>query len=226
MNKAVSEHYLGTQGTSYAAARQSDSLDNGYAIDFAYFRPFLKSEHLVLDFGCGNGGILRHIQPLVTRVDGVEVNPAVRTVAEKTGAAVFTSLNAVPRTNKYDVVISNHVLEHVRDVCGTLESIRELLKPGGLLILKLPFDDANAAYQRMWDAADVDHHLYTWTPRLLANLLQETEFAVKECRLITSAWHPKLFFTQRLGLHRLAEWALAVVKRRRQVLAVAQKAEC
>ena len=185
------------------------------------FVPTCTPTDVVLDFGCGNGGILRHIQPLVARVDGVEVNPAVRSCCRAIGAAIYPNIESVPSTNRYDVVISNHVLEHVRDVCPTLESIRAIIKPGGTLVLKLPFDDANSAYQREWSNQDIDHHLFTWTPRVLANLLQETGYEVQQSKLITSAWHPKLFFTEKFGLQKLAFWSLAILKRRRQTFAVA-----
>jgi 2-polyprenyl-3-methyl-5-hydroxy-6-metoxy-1,4-benzoquinol methylase len=221
MHKSISDHYLGEQGKAYQSARQTDPSDRGYAIDFEYFRPYLQGGDAVLDFGCGNGGILRHIRQLVTRVDGVEVNPSVRQVAVASGVTIYSHLENVPAENRYDVVISNHVLEHVRDVCGILESIRRVLKPGGLLLLKLPFDDANSRYQRMSSTRDIDHHLYTWTPRLLANLLQETGYEVRSCEIITSAWHPRLFFTERFGLHWLAFWLFAILKRRRQTFAVA-----
>lgn len=221
MDKSISDHYLGGSGRAYQAARQTDPRDHGYAVDFEYFRPYLHATDVVLDFGCGNGGILRHIQPLVARIDGVEVNPAVRAIAEESGAAIYSHLDQVPSNNRYDVVFSNHVLEHVRDVCKILESIRTLLKPNGVLVLKLPFDDANSSYQREWTEHDIDHHLYTWTPRLLANLLQETGYKVQLCKLVTSAWHPRLFVAKRFGLQALAFWSLAVLKRRRQTFAVA-----
>ena len=201
--------------------RQSNHADPGYAIDFEYFRPFFKRESIVLDFGCGNGGILSHVAKVVAGVDGVEVNPKARSIAEKTGMQIYPNIESIPNVTKYDIVFSNHVFEHVRDVCATLEQIRSHLNPNGLLLLKLPFDDANARYQQNWKDIDVDHHLFTWSPRLLANLLRETGYSVLDCRLITSAWHPKLFPFSKLGLDKLAFWTLAVVKRRRQVFAVA-----
>ena len=55
---------------------------------------------------------------------------------------VYASLDDLPLRPTYDVIMSNHVLEHVRDVCGTLERLRQWLKPGGRIVLKLPIDDA------------------------------------------------------------------------------------
>ena len=216
----VSEHYRGQRGEHYSALKQSDPSDPGYAVDFAYFRPYLKDSDTILDFGCGNGGILRLAVPLVTRADGLEVNPASRQNSLNEEFMVYASLDDLPLRPTYDVIMSNHVLEHVRDVCGTLERLRQSLKPGGRIVLKLPIDDARAAYQRAWTREDSDHHIQTWTPRLFANVLFETGYEVHECRVITSAWHPKLFRFTKLGATPFLFWLLAVVMSRRQLFAV------
>ena len=221
----VSEHYIGARGQNYAAQKQSDPLGRGWAVDFEYFRPYLKKTDVVLDFGSGNGGILRLITTAVHRADGLEVNPASATIARQQGLTVFSSIEELAEQPTYDVIVSNHVLEHVRDVCGTLEKLRSCLKPGGRFVAKLPIDDACSSYQRTWSRNDSDHHIQTWTPRLFANVLFESGYEVDECRIITSAWHPKLFSLARFGLESFAFWLLAVVKRRRQLFAVAHNPE-
>lgn len=216
----VSTHYFGARGEAYAAQKQYDPFNIGHAIDFEYFRPYLKGPDVVLDFGCGNGGILRLVAKRVRHADGLEVNLASATIARQQGFNVFSLIEEVPKRT-YDVIVSNHVLEHVRDVCGTLEQLRECLKPGGRIVVKLPIDDARTSYQRTWTPNDSDHHIQTWTPRLFGNVLFESGYQVDECRIITSAWHPKLFWLTRLGLGKFAFWLLAVAKRRRQLFAVA-----
>jgi 2-polyprenyl-3-methyl-5-hydroxy-6-metoxy-1,4-benzoquinol methylase len=218
----VSKHYAGERGQAYAASKQPDPLGFGYAIDFEYFRPYLKHGDVALDFGCGNGGILRHVARHTREAHGLEVNAAAMAMARAQNLTVFPSLEALPNEPRYDVILSNHVLEHLRDVCGTLEQLRERLKPGGRLVVKLPIDDHRTPYQRAWSPEDSDHHIQTWTPRLFANVLFESGYEVDECRVITSAWHPKLFPLARLGLGKFAFWLLAVVKSRRQLFAVAR----
>ncbi|MEQ1850964.1 MAG: class I SAM-dependent methyltransferase [Chthoniobacteraceae bacterium] len=217
----ISDHYSGERGEHYSALKQSDPLGPGYAVDFTYFLPYLKPSDVLLDFGCGNGGVLRLAAKAVARAEGVEVNPASAQMARGFGLTVHPSAEALPTAPVYDVIMSNHVLEHVRDVCATLERLRQCLKPGGRIVIKLPIDDARTAYQRQWTRDDSDHHLQTWTPRLFANVLFEAGYEVSECRVITSAWHPKLLRFVQWGIAPFLFWLLAVVRSRRQLFAVA-----
>jgi hypothetical protein len=72
-----------------------------------------------------------------------------------------------------------------------------------------------------------DHHLFTWTPQLLANLLWEVGFDVSECAVVTYIWPPRLYTTLYRRLPRIAFdglcRALALLLRRRQLKAVAAK---
>ena len=216
----VSDHYRGDSGRAYVAAKQSDPSARGYQLNFEYFEPFLSKELAVLDFGCGNGGMLRLIRERVRQAEGLEVNPHARAIAIEGGLRVYGSIDELPDHPTYDLVVTNHVLEHVRDVCSTLERIRVSMKPGGRLIAKLPFDDLHDPHQRSWSQGDVDFHLHTFSVRNFANTLFESGFTVECCEAITSAWHPRLMPLRHVGLERLAFWALSVLKSRRQVFAV------
>jgi len=41
--------------------------------------------------------------------------------------------------NQFDVVLCNHVLEHVQDDIKAMREIQRVLKPGGYAILQVPF---------------------------------------------------------------------------------------
>lgn len=216
----VSDRYKGSAGAHYVDVRQKDHSHIGYALDFAYFKPFIKPTDLVLDFGCGNGGMSRLMAPYVRRVEGVEVNPSAAEIARSWGLTVYSSLDALADAPLYDVVVSNHVLEHIRDVPSTLEHLRMRIKKNGLILIKLPMEDWRSADSRRWSRDDIDHHLQTWTPKLIANVMYESGFEVHDIRIITSAWHPKLFLLARLGVGSIACWALAVAKKRRQLFVI------
>jgi SAM-dependent methyltransferase len=223
MKTSVSSHYLGEEGKKYVAQRQSAYLQKGLKTNAERLIPYLKKSDVVLDFGCGPGALMKLLSEHVARIDGLEVNPTAAQIArEANSGTIFESLDAIPREPKYDAITTNHVLEHVREIVLTLETLRSLLKSGGSLIVVLPIDDFRAAHQRRWDKNDVDHHLATWTPRLFANVLFEAGFEVKECRVITSAWPPRrLAFLMVPGLEGILSWLTAVVRHRRQLMAIA-----
>jgi hypothetical protein len=51
-----------------------------------------------------------------------------------------------------------------------------------MIVLYVPVDDWRSRRQRRVDP-DINHHLYTWTPLLLANLLREAGFSDPDCRI-------------------------------------------
>jgi SAM-dependent methyltransferase len=55
-------------------------------------------------------------------------------------AKVKIDIHQIPFSeNKFDVVLCNHVLEHVKDDIQAMKEIHRVLKPGGWAILQVPF---------------------------------------------------------------------------------------
>jgi SAM-dependent methyltransferase len=217
----VGRHYQGEAGVLYAQKHGSGG-ELGYRLNAEFFLPYLKTTDVILEFGCGNAGMLRVLKSHVTRAEGLEVNPTARQAALLvSGCTIHAGLHEIPEEPVYDAIVSNHVLEHIRDVCSTLEMLRIRLKPGGRLIVMLPIDDFREPHQRKWDRDDNDHHLHTWSPRLFANTLYDSGYDVQDVQVITSAWHPALYRFMRFGLTKLVCWSIAVLLKRRQIRAVA-----
>jgi len=189
----------------------------GAELNLFKFAPHVRPGDSVVDFGCGIGALLERLD--AGTKTGVEVNETARREAEARGLRVVAS-SAELEPGSADVVVSNHALEHALSPLAELRRLRSVLKPGGKLVLWLPIDDWRA--QRR-PRADPNHHLYTWTPLLLSNLLVETGFEVAQCRVVTHAWPPMTRTFSRLPrpLFDVLARAWAVLRRRRQVMAVA-----
>lgn len=223
MTDSISAHYTGSLGRQYVFARQQDRVDQlGDILQSRFFAPHLQTCDRVLDFGCGNGSIARQLQRRVRSIEGLEVNEHSREIARASGLTVHSSISAIPAGTQFDVIISNHVLEHIPDVHGTLVRLRALLALGGRLVVVLPIEDFREARNRTWRHSDTDNHLYSWTPLLFGNLLFEAGFEPLALSIIAQAQSRKLFFLGDGMLQNVAGRMLSMVKRKRQLLAIAR----
>ena len=216
----IGRHYAGDAGAAYFSWQNSISGEMGGRLNARKFNAHLQPQWTVVDFGCGAGYMLEKLQ--VSERIGIEPAPAARGAARSRGLNVVASAGELP-AESVDAVVSNHALEHTLQPLGELRDLFGLLKPGGQLRLWVPIDDWRA--QRNAMAGDENHHLYTWTPLLMRNLLEEAGFAVTSVRVITHAWPPR---TARLAsLPQPAFDALcrlwSRIRRRRQLEAVARR---
>jgi SAM-dependent methyltransferase len=209
-------------GRAYAELQHSSS-DKGAALELWKFRGCVAPDQTVLDFGCGDGALLELLPG--TRKVGIEISPRARAYATSRGLETYEATAKV-ESNIADVVISHHSLEHTLSPLVELRELRRVLKPMGYLYLWLPIDDWRVQ-RRVGDELDKDHHLYTWTPRLIANLLREAGFEVERVEVVTDARHPRVTpMLNRLlpsALHRPLGFSLAFLLRRRQLHVLARR---
>ena len=172
----VSDHY----DARYFARQVEIGTFGGWANQIK-FRSEIAATDDVLDFGCGSGFLLKG---LVCRSrSGVEVNPAAFETARENGITVYTDVGAAPEA-AFDVIISNHALEHTLRPLDNLKVLRTRLKVGGRLVLVVPCEGLTNDYK----PGDINNHLYTWNPMTLGNLVTEAGFQVRECRAFVHKW--------------------------------------
>lgn len=132
-----------------------------------------------LDFGCGNGGLVRHArQAIGCDVVGYDMG-WITAKAARAGIPIMDGRQLDASDARFDVVTAIEVLEHVPDPREVLRRIRRLLRPGGLFF----YTTGNAAPHRdrlaSWGYVRPDIHLSYFEPRTLTRLLEEAGFVTE-----------------------------------------------
>lgn len=92
-----------------------------------------KLHGVVLDVGCGNKPYAAYMPGVSTHV-GVDIAPGIGV------DVVIPSERSWPFANAtFDAVIATQVLEHVKDLDLALAEIQRVVKPGGSVVLTVPF---------------------------------------------------------------------------------------
>lgn len=176
-------------GREYFDWQSSVGEFGGWANQSKFSNYILKNDD-VLDFGCGGGFLLKHLN--CRRKVGVEVNSYAAEVAKRNGVEVFNSASDVPYVG---VVISNNALEHTLYPLHESKSLYSKLRTGGRIIFVVPCESVGYRYKQN----DINHHLYSWSPMCIGNLFQEAGFSVIESKPCTHKWPPKYQLIARIG---------------------------
>jgi 2-polyprenyl-3-methyl-5-hydroxy-6-metoxy-1,4-benzoquinol methylase len=128
------------RGVSRRLDPKGGVLIRGSVFDFC--RPVVRRSSRVLDVGCGYGRDLRAFGRLGCRTFGIEACPhrakAAGALGIRTVPLGVEELTPQTFNGRFDLVTSNHVLEHVYDPSSFLASVTRILNPGGWLYLAVP----------------------------------------------------------------------------------------
>jgi 2-polyprenyl-3-methyl-5-hydroxy-6-metoxy-1,4-benzoquinol methylase len=94
----------------------------------------------LLEIGVGSGSFLRAARDAGFDVMGCDLSAPICRQAEQThGVAMHCGpLDSLPGQARFDVVVMNHVLEHVQNPVMFLQEVRRLLAPQGIVHVAVP----------------------------------------------------------------------------------------
>jgi SAM-dependent methyltransferase len=171
----------------------------------------------LLEIGCGSGYALRLWSQVAEKVTGLDLPQSID-VSRKLLAAYPPPLNNIDlvesraedfRSNeKYDLIISQYVLEHVDEIPSVLARIRDNLAPRGLAIHVLnSIESRTSWYVEYRQVTSLPRRLYhSWRERgLLKTAADPFNYTVP---------HEPRFgsFAHELAEYRLDRWALPLLR--------------
>lgn len=124
----------------------------------------LHSMKQILDLGCGK----RKREGAI----GIDIHP-------NTDADIIHDLNIFPypfETSCFDEVYADNVIEHLDNVVNVVDELHRIIKPGGLLVVKVPYFRSRYAYMApdhkhfftvesftYFDPGHIHHTLYNYS---------------------------------------------------------------
>lgn len=146
----------------------------------------------IVDIGCGNGALCRELASHGYQVVGCEPCVEILSLAQhETPGLVFHALGvdddpSVVGNESFDVAIATEVIEHLVRPLNLPRFAKQLLRPGGHLIVSTPYhgylknlflaltDSWDAHLSPFWDGG----HIKFWSYKTLSQLLNESGFRV------------------------------------------------
>lgn len=134
----------------------------------------------IIELGCGVGNFLAKAKRLIPEVYGTESSILARQIAQSRGLKVFDiDDNQVSRHAQFDAAFSFHVLEHVADPIGFVNTMSSLVRPGGKIGLSVPNQDGPIQYINPCIMNMPPHHASRWRLKTLHALARELGLVIE-----------------------------------------------
>lgn len=134
----------------------------------------LHGHEKVLEVGSGGLGFVENLSQAGFNITGLELNKESVEKAKKNNLKVLNQTVQVHSINdyeKYDVVCSYQVLEHISEVNSFIKAQIDCLKKGGKLVISVPNNNSFIKYSKGGLLNFPPHHMGLWNKRSLTSLV-------------------------------------------------------
>lgn len=185
------EFYQGVTQPSevYVQANQKD-VRLAQTVAFLRAAAVVEESGVVLDVGCSEGSLFSAMRKanFDGTLVGIEPNAEFRVyAASRYGATVYPTEFELPDSFKHgvDLIVINHVLEHLIDPVASLRHLRRFVKPAGHVYVDVPDAERYASVNDLHLA-----HIYHFTTTSLGATLIAGEFDIVSIERHQPIGHP------------------------------------
>jgi SAM-dependent methyltransferase len=147
----------------------------------------------ILDIGCATGAFLNEMKNAGWVCTGIEPSHYAATFAKdhydldvREG---FLQDQLFPEES-FDVITLWDVLEHVPDPITTLHQVSRLVKPGGLVVIRIPNPDSfdRRIFGKYWAGWDIPRHFFGFPASTFINLVQSAGLCLVDSKCHTAGF--------------------------------------
>jgi 2-polyprenyl-3-methyl-5-hydroxy-6-metoxy-1,4-benzoquinol methylase len=167
--------------------RQRIEKETTQLVDYTAILPHLEkilvNKGKLLEVGCSTGLLLKKFHNAGWDTVGVEPNEWAYKLAREKGLDVVNACfqDAGFTDETFDVIVMLHVIEHIPDPVKALIQLRNLIKPGGILVMETP------RYDTIWfkvlkgrERSVIPGHLHYFTRKTLTEMAKNIGFELVE----------------------------------------------
>jgi SAM-dependent methyltransferase len=152
-------------------------------------------QRVVLDAGCGTGGLLKDLERYGKLVAADFSEEAVKLCKLRGYEIIQSSVLEPPfRADSFDLIVALDLLEHLDEDLAALRELYRICKPGGFLCVTVP------AFQFLWSHHDeLNHHKRRYTKHALQERLRSARFQVLRCSYFNCYFFPFMVLARVFG---------------------------
>lgn len=134
----------------------------------------------ILDIGCSSGNMIDYLSRKgYSNVCGIEMNDcAINICREKKLDVRKMNIEDLEIDDKFDIVYMNHVLEHVENLKGFTNQLKNILKDKAFVVIAVPNIGGIGTIKPDWIGYQFEQHYWHFTPESLSSLFYENGFKV------------------------------------------------
>ena len=152
----LNEYYLDSRSPGSGGNSKDDN--KRYSIIHKRLKKYISNtEPIILDFGCGKGGMLKWLNDNTKAIlVGIEKSAACRAFVKKNlSILVFQSLAEIDK--KVDLVILSHILEHIYSPVKLIEELKKISHASTVFYIEVPRAEAYISANIKWQELYFEH---------------------------------------------------------------------